>query len=81
MKQKEISKCKSFEDVFAITEQVRKQIYRLGNLWSYDAALRISANLGFEPKSVYIQAGVRAGMKKLRPDEKSFERILRFFIL
>jgi hypothetical protein len=59
-----LAKCKSFEDIFNITEQVKRNTARLGDLWSYDTALRIGFNLGLYPKQVYTQAGVVKGVKK-----------------
>ncbi len=61
----EIRNCKSFEDIFKITEKVKSMIYRLGDLWSYDAALRIGFNLSLYPSQVYVQRGVIMGVKKV----------------
>ncbi len=60
----EIRKSKNFEEIFQITEKVKKEIYGLGALWSYDTALRIGFNLKLYPKDVYVQAGVVKGVKK-----------------
>ncbi len=59
-----ISKCNTFEEVFSITELIRKNTNRLGPLWSYDTALRIGFHLNVYPKEVYVQAGVVKGVKK-----------------
>lgn len=59
-----LANCKSFEDIFNITEQVKRNTARLGDLWSYDTSLRIGFNLGHYPKEVYIQAGVTKGVKR-----------------
>lgn len=61
----EIKKAKSFEDIFAITEVVRKKIEGLGALWSYDTALHIGFNKDVYPKEVYVQAGVKKGVRKV----------------
>lgn len=61
----EIGKCKTFDEVFLITEEVRKSIFKLGHLWSYDTALRIGFNLNLYPDKVYIQSGVKNGLKKI----------------
>ena len=37
----------------------------LGELYVYDTALRIGANLGFLPQAIYLHAGTRAGAKVL----------------
>ncbi len=60
-----IKKCKTFEEIFEITEQVKKDIYKLGDLWSYDTALRIGFNLKLYPKEVYVQRGVISGVLKV----------------
>lgn len=59
-----IINCKSFEEIFVITEQIKNKTFRLGNLWSYDTALRIGFNKKVYPEEVYIQAGVIKGAKK-----------------
>ena len=59
-----IRKCISFEEIFMLTEEIRLQSYGLGDLWSYDTALRIGFNLKKYPRKVYIQAGVIKGAKK-----------------
>ena len=61
----EIKRCTSFDDIFSITETVKKDIYRLGDLWSYDTALRIGFNLKIYPQQVYVQCGVVKGIKKV----------------
>lgn len=60
----ELDKCESFEEIFDIVENVRKTTEGLGDVWSYDTALRIGFHKRFYPKDVYIQAGVRKGAKK-----------------
>lgn len=59
----EVDACVSFEQIFSITEQIKNKVYGLGNLWSYDTALRIGFNKGIYPNEVYIQAGVVKGVK------------------
>jgi hypothetical protein len=68
-KEIEIKKCKIFEELFEITEGVKKSTKGLGDLWSYDTALRIGISLGIYPTEVYIQAGVKNGLKKLFPEK------------
>lgn len=67
LKQREddLRNCQSFEEILAITDNVSKQIYRLGPLWSYDTALRIGFQKKVYPKNVYLQAGVLKGYKKI----------------
>lgn len=64
-REEDLRRCKSFEEILVITDEVSKQIYRLGKLWSYDTALRIGFNLKIYPSDVYIQAGVVKGYVKL----------------
>ena len=40
--------------------------YGIGPVTVYDVAVRIGAYLGIEPKSVYLHAGVRQGLKALQ---------------
>lgn len=67
LKQREddLKSCQSFEEILVITDDVSKQIYRLGPLWSYDTALRIGFQKKVYPKNVYLQAGVIKGYKKI----------------
>lgn len=67
LKQREddLRRCRSFEKIVAITDEVSKQIYRLGQLWSYDTALRIGFQKKVYPKNVYLQAGAIKGYKKI----------------
>jgi hypothetical protein len=62
-----IRKAKSFADLFIITEAVRSQLRRLGDLWSYDTALRMAFNRGktFYPQAVFVQKTVKKGIKKI----------------
>ncbi len=60
-----LKRAKSFEEIFAITEEVRKAIHGLGHLWSYDTALRIGFHKRVYPTEVYVQSGVVDGVKKL----------------
>lgn len=64
-REKELELSQSFEEILAITDEVSKQIYRLGSLWSYDTALRIGFQKKVYPKNVYLQAGVLKGYKKI----------------
>lgn len=64
-REKELQLNQNFEEILAITDEVSKQIYRLGSLWSYDTALRIGFQKKIYPKNVYLQAGVKKGYKKI----------------
>lgn len=82
LKQREddLIRCQSFEEILAITDEVSKQIFRLGPLWSYDTALRIGFQKKEYPKNVYLQAGVIKGYKKIfnRNPEEKFEEKNKF---
>src|ERR1700687_3482915 len=43
---RDIRKAKSFADLFMITEAVKSNIKGLGDLWSYDTAMRMAFNRG-----------------------------------
>lgn len=60
----EILNAKSFDDIFKYTEKVRKMKIGVGHLWSYDTALHIGFKLDLLPKQVYVQSGVKRGIKK-----------------
>jgi len=64
-----IQKSTSFAEIFEITEAVKSEKKGLGDLWSYDTALRIAFNRGekYYPQSVFIQQIVIKGIKKLFP--------------
>jgi hypothetical protein len=59
----EIKHCRKFEDIFSLTEKVKADIHGLGELWSYDTALRIGFNLNIYPQQVFVQQGVVKGVK------------------
>ena len=62
-----IRKARSFTNLFLITEAVKSDLKGLGDVWSYDTALRMSFNRGktFYPKSVFIHRGVLKGVRKI----------------
>ena len=76
----DLRSCQSFEEILAITDVVSKQIFRLGQLWSYDTALRIGFQKKVYPKNVYLQAGVLKGYKKIfnRNPKDRFEEKNKF---
>ena len=65
---KEIIDFKLFDEFFSITEIVRKKIFDLGALWSYDTALRIGFKANIYPKEVNVQCGVIKGVRKAIPN-------------
>lgn len=60
-----IAQAKTFEEIFAQTEKVRISTHRIGDLWSYDTALRIGFNLNIYPTTVYLQSGAKKGASHL----------------
>ena len=56
--------CKCFKDIMIQTDIIKNQILSLGDLWSYDSALRIGFNLKLYPLEVYVQSGVKDGVRK-----------------
>jgi hypothetical protein len=63
----DIRKANSFANLFIITEAVRSELKGLGDLWSYDTALRMAFNRGktFYPQAVFVQRTVLKGIKKI----------------
>lgn len=61
----EIGKCKSFEDLILLIEKTCDMISGIGELYCYDAALRLGAYLKLEPDKVYLHRGTRQGAKRL----------------
>jgi hypothetical protein len=72
--EKYIEKCKSFEEIFVFTEEVRVKKDGLGNLWSYDTALRIGFSLGLYPTDIYLQSGALSGALLLLKPINNFGR-------
>ncbi|MGV7105775.1 hypothetical protein [Flavobacterium sp. U410] len=71
----EVLSAQSFEDIFKYTEEVRKMRIGVGHLWSYDTALHIGFKLGLLPNDVYIQSGVKRGLKMFYPNIKYNRKI------
>lgn len=59
----QIEATNSFDDVYEIVKS--SKVNGFGELSIYDAAVRISTYLGFEPALVYLHAGTREGVKHL----------------
>lgn len=62
---KDIEGCRDFESLFAAIEKSVIRIRGVGELYLYDTALRIGANLRLMPKKIYLHAGTRAGAMAL----------------
>jgi len=65
-----LSQAPSFDAIFAIVETATGPIKGLGDLYSYDTALRIGAYLGLDPTTVYLHAGARRGATKVGLDSR-----------
>lgn len=62
-KEKELNEAKLFHEVYEIVKSCK--VAGFGELSIYDAAVRISAYLGFKPTQVFLHAGTRIGAKHL----------------
>jgi len=68
--EKAIEACQDFDDLFTLLEQLLASIKGLGELYTYDTALRIGTKIGLLPRRVYLHAGTRVGAKALGFDGK-----------
>jgi hypothetical protein len=73
-----LRKARSFAHLFIITEACKSELKGLGDLWSYDTALRMAFNRGrsFYPQTVFVQRGVRKGVRKIFSEKSFKERTL-----
>ena len=68
---KKLKGMKSFEDLHAHVTATCSGIKGIGQLYIYDAALRIGAALGLSPELVYLHAGTKMGVKALGLNAKN----------
>lgn len=61
----DIARCKNFQELFDLVENTLVPIVGVGELYTYDVALRIGAKLGLLPARIYLHAGSRSGAKAL----------------
>lgn len=61
----ELKASTNFDDLFLLVKKLVRPIKGIGELYVYDTALRIGANLGLLPTKVYLHAGTRTGAKRL----------------
>jgi len=67
----QIQECDDFNKLIKLIEEnIENNITSFGELSTYDTALRLGAQLGIEPESVYLHAGTRKGANALRIDTK-----------
>lgn len=68
-----LSEAKDFEELFTITGAAVQDIYRTGELYQYDTALRLGYYRNLLPTRVYLHAGTRDGAIALNlPQKKGF---------
>lgn len=61
-----LEKSDSFHSLWLLMNRLIKPINGIGELYVYDAALRIGAFLKLYPEKVYLHAGTRTGAKRLK---------------
>lgn len=69
--QEDIKYSPSFDDLHNSFLRLLDPVKGLGELYCYDTALRIGANIGLFPERVYLHAGTRKGVKALGLDSKA----------
>ncbi len=69
----------TFEQLYEWVESVTNQVFRLGELVTYDVALRLGMWLNLEPAAVYLHGGSREGAKKFNVDVKEKTATLSTF--
>jgi len=57
--------CESFEALHGLLVELFAPVHGLGELYIYDAAVRLGAYLGLSPKLIYLHAGTRKGAAAL----------------
>jgi hypothetical protein len=60
-----IRACKSYDDLHDLVEHLAGAISGIGELATYDIALRIGARIGVAPTRVYLHSGTRVGARAL----------------
>jgi len=62
---KAIRQCTSFGELFALINSLLNSVDGIGELYIYDTALRIGANLNLLPEKIYLHTGTREGARAL----------------
>ena len=57
--------CRSFHELHACLTKALASVRGIGELYTYDTALRLGAFLNLKPEHVYLHAGTRAGARAL----------------
>ena len=60
-----IKNCKTFDELHELLCVAFLRIHGIGQLYTYDTALRIGFALGIEPTLVYLHAGTRQGARAI----------------
>ena len=60
-----IENARNFDELHRVVENAVQSIHGIGELYTYDTALRISAHLKCLPGKVYLHAGTRVGARAL----------------
>ncbi|NBG66206.1 hypothetical protein [Acidiluteibacter ferrifornacis] len=70
--EKEFQQCSNFKELYDTTIKAKQGIKKLGPLWTYDTTLRIAFSKGekYYPRKVYVQSGVKDGIRKLYKNMK-----------
>ena len=67
--EKQLVRIKTFDKLHDLIDQTVRSIDGIGELYVYDTALRLGAQLRLKPRRVYLHAGPREGARILRvPD-------------
>jgi hypothetical protein len=66
-----IEECKTFDILFEVIQESVADISGIGELYIYDTAFRIGANLNLRPYKVYLHSGTRKGAQNLLLDYKA----------
>ena len=69
----------TFEQLYEWVESITNQVFRLGELVTYDVALRLGMWLNLEPAVVYLHRGSREGAKKFNVSLKEKTATLSTF--
>lgn len=63
--QDQLAAARTFHDLHTTVEKAIREIRGIGELATYDTALRLGAFLGLRPDRVYLHAGTRVGARQL----------------
>ncbi|MDX6611631.1 MAG: hypothetical protein QOD75_817 [Blastocatellia bacterium] len=62
-RQNELRSCSCFHELWLLIKDTLELIYGIGELYVYDASLRIGAYLDLRPERVYLHSGTRWGAR------------------